>query len=153
MSFSYEFLSCDFVQLKSGGHTGNHEQQQHKPGVNHILEQILRLICTERADDAVSCDAVEYVNHMIDYHKAHCNPTDIVEVCLSHNFTTFAIILYTIIKNKLCPSHQAKFTFLHLSVKFRGIVEWEIILIFHHSLHKSLIYKPYSRSSFIKGNS
>ena len=72
-------------------HAGDNKQKQHKPRVNKILIGILIPHFRYGSNHAEGNDAVEHVNHMVNHHQDDGDPSDVVNVGLSHICTTFAI--------------------------------------------------------------
>ena len=71
------------LQIESGAHSGNHKQQQHKPWVQQVKHCILIGCFCDRAQ-AKGRQRTDNKQHMIDHHKAYRNPTDIIQISLSH---------------------------------------------------------------------
>lgn len=80
-------------QIKSRAHAGDNKQQQHKPGVDNVLKDVLIPHFRNRPDHAENLNAIEHVNHMINSHQNNGDPSDIVDVGFSHKSPTFAMIL------------------------------------------------------------
>ena len=72
------------LQIESCAHTGDHKQQQHKPGVNKILIGILIPLLRNRPNHPEYLNAIEHIYHMIDNHQDDRDPSDIVKVVFSH---------------------------------------------------------------------
>ena len=71
------------LQIESGAHSGNHKQQQHKPWVQQVKNRVL-IGCFRDCSQSKGRQRTENEQHMIDHHKAYCDPTNIIQISLPH---------------------------------------------------------------------
>ena len=72
------------VQIIFCAHAADNKQDDHKPGVQHILDCILVAYCCDGADNTFRYDSVKHVNHMINDHQYNSSPANIVYEMFPH---------------------------------------------------------------------